>query len=523
MSLTRFNGSGELLPDEGSWSEKQREYDEYLRYWTGEVWKTLAENIVDDSDHKPLRWPVKINLIKIFALMHAMTLWGEWDGEIITFRADQKDPSEFPHPGQQTQEKAAKSKAETAQDVINAVWEENQRDTLLFEAGLAQPIYGGCVIKIGRDPTKEYGVRLEIISPYNFKPVWHPTDYHQLLQATIEYKITAKQAELAYGVKVDEDEAIYRETWDKDEYSITINGQPATILGEKKEGVPNRYGFVPFFYIPRLRLEEFYGLSMCPDLMGLQDELNDRVADVGDQILTECHGVLYLRNYVGNVDDLKPSTSGLLNLGIGPPGSKDPEIGRVPPGEVPRGAFEHINFILDMSKMAAFVPSVAFGQDEGSQRSGVTLVIRLWPLLQQAKYCRAFWNDGFEAINTGIIKMLEVDNSSHFEASMTGHRVRPKWSAVQPKDREALINELSVLASLDLQSLQIMVERLGNAEDTDEEIAQIEAFMRTKAKIEKEYGQKEVDETGQQGSQNGQSRGSGVSQSGQAQKGNQQR
>ena len=69
------------------------------------------------------------------------------------------------------------------------------------------------------------------------------------------------------------------------------------------------------------------------------------------------------------------------------PGRNDPRIDVVPAGDVPRGAFEYINFILDTSKMAAMTPPVAFGDDEGSQRSGITLIIER-AVISAASACR---------------------------------------------------------------------------------------------------------------------------------------
>ena len=469
--------STDVFPD--SWTARLRKYDEYLEYWTGEIWEKLAENIQVEAGRPPLRWPVKINLIKILSLMHAQALWGEWEDEVITFQAKPKKPKEIPHPGAQKQEEAVKNLAQETQEVINAVWAENNRETLLIEESLAAQVYGGCVFRLRKDLDKEHTIKIEYLSPYFFRAVWHPTDFHQLYEARVQFEIAGSQARSVYGMDFKDDERVkYVEVWTKGEHTITVGDE--SYVSEK-----NPYGVIPYVYIPRLRMEEFYGLSLCEDLMGLQDELNDRVADIGDQILQDCHALMILTNYMGDATKLRPTPDGILNLGLNAPGHNDPQLDRIPAGDIPKAAFDHINFILDTAKMAAFTPPVAFGQDEGSQRSGVTLIIRLWPLLQQCKWSRAWWDDGFKDINELILTMLKSHGFEGYKEEWEGHTIVPQWAAIQPKDREALVQELSLLAASEIQSLETMVERLGNTQDNEEEISKIRAWMRFKSRIEK--------------------------------------
>jgi len=463
---------------ESSWTAQLQKYDEYLKYWTGEVWETLAENIQVESGQKPLRWPVKVNLIKLLVCMHAMALWGEWDDKIIDFRAEPKPEAEIEKPGSITKEKAVKRLAQETQELLGAVWRENNRETLCIEQSVAQSLYGGCAFALSRDHSKKHEIRIAYLSPYYFQPIWHPTDFHTLLEARIRFVISAEQARLVYGDEYASGvEVAVKESWNLEEHKIEVGGK-------EYANEENPYGVIPVVYVPRLRMEEYYGLSICEDLMGLQDEFNDRIADIGDQILSECHAILSLINYRGNVDDLRPSPTGIINLGMQAPGYGPPALDRIPAGEIPKGAFDHLNFLLDTAKMSAFTPPVAFGQDEGSQRSGLTLIIRMWPLLQQAKWLRAWWDDGFRDINNIILSMLEAHEYRGFKESYKGHWIKPQWAPVQPKDREALVQELVQLASADLQSLEVMVDRLGDAEDKEAELARIKAWIAMKRRTD---------------------------------------
>ena len=455
-----------------SWTEQRALYLGYENYWNGNVFNTKAENIQVESGKKPLRWPVKYNLVKMMITMHSMALFGDWDEAITRWRAEPRPVSEILYPGRIKKDEQAKRQAQGAEELIFEVWKENRRDTLLIEQELARNTYGGCVFRVRKDLKKRHRVKLETINPYYFKPIWHPGDYHELVAAKVEFPMENTQAAAVYGSQYATEEfPIYSEEWDPQKFTITVGGK-------QYDGGPNELGGrVPFVYIPRMRMGQFYGISLCEDLMGIQDELNDRIADIGDQILAECHSMLVLANFPGDARKLRPSPTGILNLGMGAPGRGDPGLDRVPAGDIPRGAMEYIRFLVDISRNAAFVPSVAFGEDEGSQRSGVTLVIRMWPLMQQAKWSRAWWDDGFRDIEWLILKHMELYGAEGYRKELSNQNFVTEWASIQPKDREALVLEAVSLAGANLQSREELIKRLGNAKDEESELAQIKAWF----------------------------------------------
>lgn len=455
-----------------SWGEQQAKYLDYENYWNGEVFDTKAENIQVESGQKPLRWPVKYNLVKMMITMHSMALFGDWDEAITRWRAEPRPESEILYPGRIGQGEQAKRQAEKADELISEVWRENRRDTLLIEQELTRNTYGGCVFRVRKDPKKRHGVKLETINPYHFKPIWDPGDYHDLVAAKVEYAMDKSQAEEKYGSEyATEQFPIYSEVWNPRQFSITVGGK---IWLEDKNELD---GQIPFVYVPRLRMGQFYGISLCEDLMGIQDELNDRIADIGDQILAECHSMLVLKNYPADAKKLRPTATGMLNLGMGAPGRNDPGLDRVPAGDIPSGAIEYVRLLVDISRTAAFVPPIAFGEDEGSQRSGVTLVIRMWPLIQQCKWSRAWWDEGFRDIERLVFKHMQVYKSEGYVPAHSEQNFVTEWASIQPKDREALVNETVALAGANLQSREELIKRLGNAKDDEVELAQIKAWL----------------------------------------------
>ena len=89
--------------------------------------------------------------------------------------------------------------------------------------------------------------------------------------------------------------------------------------------------------------------------------------------------------------------TGFIDLGTGL-GNNTPEVHDVDRGQVPAKTFEFVSALVDFSRYSAMTPTVAFGEDEGSQRSRMTLVLRMWPMLQTAKANRTLIRSGLSRL-----------------------------------------------------------------------------------------------------------------------------
>jgi len=66
---------------------------------------------------------------------------------------------------------------------------------------------------------------------------------------------------------------------------------------------------------------------------------------------------------------------------------------------------DNVHELLAHFRREVSVPAVAYGEDEGSQRSSLTLVTRMWPLVSHVKMERSFWTTGLHVLNNMILKM----------------------------------------------------------------------------------------------------------------------
>jgi hypothetical protein len=297
----------------------------------------------------------------------------------------------------------------------------------------------------------------------------------------VDLPIDKEEAALAYGVRVDSlpDEVVYLEEWTEREYQVSVGGKVLTQYSGK-----NPWGRVPMVYLPRVRAEGFYGLALYEDIKGAQDELNARLADVGDNVNNAAHPIRWIRNYRGDPNrDFVVGADQLWDLGSNVSGQEPPEVGVIPAQPEPSSTFHFVNFLLDMTRQSSFTSPVAFGEDEGSHRSGVTLTLRLWPLLQQVKTTRIYWRTMLVMLNNMVLHMAsQRDIEGAYEATLAQHAVLPNFSDLVPQDRQLLIDEIVRRAEADLISPEEAVARFGVKAGTEqEELERIKRWMAFKA------------------------------------------
>jgi hypothetical protein len=142
----------------------------------------------------------------------------------------------------------------------------------------------------------------------------------------------------------------------------------------------------------------------------------------------------------------------------------------------------------------SFIP---FGEDEGSQRSGETLSLRMWPILAHTRSERTHWNDGLSRTGWHILKMVKQIMT---ENEAAGKRMKDagisipddyenlldistEWSPQIPQDRTKLTQEIALLAPTHTQSRRLSVERLGDAKDVDEELKLIDEDLKQETEL----------------------------------------
>ena len=475
-SLTDFGGEPDSYPND-VYLEMEKNYARWWDYYSGKVFQERVSGVgVPNDQDPPLLYPVGINLVKMLTNAQASALWGDWDDDIISFTVE-------PYGYLGGDSETARERAEHAKSLIEGAFRENNANCRLVEAGLSQCIYGGTYFKVSFDGSKASGIRLEKLGVQTVWPLWDPEDWDRLIEVTIRIPLSKRQAELRYGVSLEFwDDVVYRhERWTEAEYeNILTDGSKNHVIRLEQFSGPNPYGFIPIVYIPRRRSESWwYGEPLTEEIIRVQDELNARIADIGEDINYITHRIIWGRNIKDFSDRNKFAIGPDLRWDLGKTiGGFEPEVGMLSPGDIPKGAYTYIDWVYDYARTAADSPPIVFGEDEGSQRSGTTLVIRMWPLTRALKVQRSYWSVGLTQMARMILDILY--HKRRIGEELSRHIIYPNFAAILPKDRAELVDEIVKRLSTKPPtiSLETALEKLGDIRDIPQEIERIEENMR---------------------------------------------
>lgn len=464
-----------------------------IRYEESEGWVSGAK--LDDKTTDPGQqvdlYPLKINPLLSTIQKHAAVLFGETE----------EDARPLVYPKFVFNNEEEKVLAEIAETAINAIWFENNGRDIQMTNGLISQVFGGCVFKASYVPWegrksngfREYPIRIDAVSPKGFVGFPDGSDNYRLREAWIVRKMRQQEAK-EYGYEGSEDMVWYAEHWTKKTYDTFIDGKPAKFGGKNLNG-DNPWGIVPMVYIPHLRLGNFYGVNTTDALRGMVDEINLRFGDFGDAVNDDAHKTRAMRNVTGSVTT-KDLGNGVKVIDLGSRAAisgneGEPDLFEVGKNKASTSMRELLGEIYAQYRRDAYVPAVADGEDEGSQRSGLTLAIRFWPLTSHVGIERLFWTSGLDVFTNILLRIMADKGMGKITEKHIFLRSSQKWSPMLPRDREIEIQELVHRSNEEMASIETLIAKSGDIEDVDEERARILEWIKDKktveAKIEKEF------------------------------------
>lgn len=497
MQLLALNNLEDYTPPGFPIHLWQDQSTRYLNYWRWQTGEALEEIVGTTKDGRPVyRYPLKMNPVRDFARKHTALLFGE-----VPDTATPLVQSRIaPEPLFGTPSDKLKLQGEFLSSFVNKVWTQSNGRSIQYENGSISQILGGSVFQISYQPWRKdllIPITIKNVYPNYFLPVWQPDDYYNLLEAWVVYLVDPHAAAVQWGIEPNgQRPVVYTEHWTQYEYSVSINGEP---LVTNRNGVkvnyksqPNPFGFVPLVYIPRLREGAYYGSSMIPDIAGLALEFNARAADEGDAMRRTAHQKYIGTDIIGEIRQRKLDDNGNIFIDLGNTSPLSEEKPTITPLEPPKwipAYSAHKEFLWSQTMRAANMGPIAFGEDEGSQRSALTLAFRMWPSTIIAKAQRTFWNDGMIQVAKHVLTMAAIKNvtvanqripmdfSKNFE-------IAPQWLPMIPRDREALVNEMVLRMTANLVSPENALEAFADAPDVQDEIKLIKEWLTFTAKVE---------------------------------------
>lgn len=473
-----------------------------MRYW--EYWQHFDGDFLDEQVGSVDKYPLKLNIYNMACMLHAGFLFGEVQ--------DGNDPlvNTVVEPWGQDTPKEDRALGKQLSDFIGRVWYENEGRSLQQEGGLIAQILGGAVFNVSYDTSLEddgrLPIRIDLIMPEYFYPVWRPTQYWNLVEAIVAFEVSDLQAEEVYGVKSDLDSPLYQEMWKRDQYEITVNGEVIKWGGVTQSGTPIG-NMVPYTYIPHIRAGEFYGTSLLKGKQQLAEEVNARFADLGDIVGDSA------RNTIPAVSNsMQPAVLRLgfgitvLDLGNTMPGQDAPRIHYPATAGASSASMQYASDLLSIARVEAYTPPICYGLDEGSQRSALTLALRMIPLVVHIRQERTLWTTGLSQIARQILviaaekKLIPIDAKE-----IRKFRIWVEWAPILPRGREQLVNEMILRVNSGLISPKTALTKLADIHDMKAEANLIREWLEYQVAIGHQ-GQSPFSGAGSMGEQAGLSR-----------------
>ena len=470
-------------PQSVLWGAQRGLYYEWWKWFDG---RSLAEKDPGSTDPNAYIYPLGINPIEMICQKHATGLFGEVPDEadnMVEFYYRDADDKTTPA-------------TERLSSLVNQIWAENHGRGLQQQNALLSQFLGGCVFRVGYEPAdleRPSKIRLSSLLPDFYMPIYDGSDPWNLIETYVMYYITSQEAKDRYGVVVElpsQNRALYVEHWTKDSYELQVGGQtPHLQIGfaDLVTKGTNPYGSVPYIYIPHLRRTGgYYGWSHVPSLIGITKELNSRLADIGDNVRDNAQALYWLRNVAYSIK-LRRIENAItaIDLGGAGPSGREPDMTRL---DVPTSnsmSMDYAKELWEYIEKVGAVPGVAWGMDEGSQRSALTLSVRMWPFTSHIREERAQWTTGLQAVNRMIIKILLAKGEAGVTPDMLALKCRVKWHPIMPRERAEMVEEMVARKGVHLVSKRSAVQQLGSGQDLETEMSLIDQDIDDEAAVEK--------------------------------------
>lgn len=504
---------GDGLPPElvSEWRQQLTLYDQYWNWIDGRVWDQVDRYYVSQKGQElPLLFPLQINPIYSAALIHRNTLFGE----VPDTGAPMVVPIAVPKnkygdaEGGVTVTPQARTNAKLITDLLETIWYQSNGRSSMLESGFVSQAIGGCVFKVCYEPynpflEKGLPVAFRQIEPEFFLPVYGMYDRWNLLEARIGRMIDKYEAKEVYGVEVQGNKALYLEIWNRQTVTVTVDGKPALAIRDGTKyplSAEHKFGFVPIVYIPHELVGQFYGVPIVHQIGNLVKELNGRSADIGDAVRNSIERMYIVSN--ANAEDMKIKSLGegikVIATGKEMAGTQPKKVDAVAPPNLPQGTMEYLEFIRDAIWHGSSTPAVAYGEDEGSQRSALTLAFRMWPLTSHIRAERSLWTEGLRVMSKMALEILRLRQTGEYGDTTEGtpwklgdehlgHIIKMNWAPMIPRDRESEVNQL-ILRHQDGQlSTYSSLEKMHDIEDLEEELKRIAEEKKANLALEAQY------------------------------------
>lgn len=462
---------------------RPQRYTRFFNYYS-------AQNLPPDNVEQPLA----INYYRAVCDKHTSYLWGTWQDDIINWRVKPR-AKDIPEDGT----------SKTIRQWLDDLFDANDKNSLLWDASHNGSVYGDSILRLRWDAYQRRVV-IESLLPEWFHCRWDVNNMNRLTEVIISYPMDRLDAEEQFGTSghpsIDYNlinpeylpgMAVYWEHWTPTSYRRWIGDyliaqapNPFMMTDDEENIYP---GIIPFVHVPNLRVGgEFWGFSDGENMLFLQDEINRRMADMGDTVNNFAHPIVTINGMYGQQADLPVGPDAVWDLG------REGKAQILQWSGSPPAVLEYITLLKDMMHDTTNLPDVAFGRSMrgsgsggsgGKGASGAALQMAMNPPVERAMQKRIYWTIGLKqaADMAAFINWVKDPATLPFKyPDMKKYEVGPTFAPILPRDRLQIVNEVVARVNSFTQSTASALEMLGE-DDISAEQARIQADARFKAKL----------------------------------------
>ena len=410
-------------------SQRLAAYRTYLDFYNGWQWEGLPA---------PNEKRLTLNYARIFIHKAASYLMGKG----VTFAVEPPDGTG----------EAGLEIAQQAESLLQASYERNSLSLLDLDTAVDSAVLGDGAFRITWDAATDAS-SISAVDPATLVCIRQPDDYRQLLMVAQTYPGVAD-----YGVEGRPSSVT--EVWTSDTLEIRRDGN-------LEQSLPNPYGFIPYVIFPNLRVpKEPWGQSDLVDIVGINRDLNSRMSILSHILEVSGNPIAVLEN-VTDSTGIKVGPGRLWEL---PKDARAYLLDLLSGGGV-QLHIEYINLLYRAMHDLAEMPRTAFGDGEGTARSGVALEMELQPLLQKVARKRAIWTVALRERARMILRLYSL-HANAAAAAVTAHTggytIRVVWPPILPSDRTELVQQETALVVAQIHSRRRAMDLLGEG-DSDAE------------------------------------------------------
>jgi Phage portal protein, SPP1 Gp6-like len=452
------------------------------------------QNLPPDNVDQPLA----INYFARIIDKHTNYLWGQWKERLFTWRVTPID-----------KESMSAADVEDAEEYgrkiklfLDKWYDDNDGNVVMLQGSKNGSLYGDSVFEVRYDEWQRLVV-LDPVLPEYFYCMWDPSNMRNLEEVVVAYPIDRVVAYERWGSSGNDHFIGYQalnpmyapgvgvlwKRWSPVTYQVWIDD--VNIVNIANPYAPqfggNLFpGVIPFIHIPNMQTGgEYWGYGDAEAVLTLQDELNRRLADMGDILQNHAHPIITLSNFRGQQEDLPVGPDAIWDLGTN--GGKAERLDGTGPGQE---AMAYVNEVKLTMHETASMPEQAYGTQRGgsSHNSGIALSMAMMPVVERSREKRIRWATALRKLAKMVLYMYYIRDPKLLESQGIDYsrtrlyNIEPVFADILPKDELQEVNENVALYANGLRSLERALEKLGE-EDVSAEVKRIVNDLKTKASL----------------------------------------